>query len=256
MGVFTTAKQRLVSVTRVLARRLTAETTDFDPAFFPLAAQVRGFTMTSQLRQYALFRAAKFVTAKRIEGAFVECGVWRGGSSLLAALTFKHLGDQSRDLWLYDTFAGMTAPTVFDAKPGKTPESTVVNFKAQQKDDHNAWCYASLEDVKGCLARADYPADKLHYVVGDVTSTLPGNLPGKIAILRLDTDFYDSTKAELEHLYALLKPGGILILDDYGGWDGARKAVDEFLAAQPTPVFLARVDETARIAQKPYPAAA
>ena len=111
--------------------------------------------------------------------------------------------------------------------------------------------YASLADVKQCLALANYPEDKVRYVVGDVVKTLAGNKPEQIAILRLDTDFYDSTKAELEQLYGLLSPGGILIIDDYGSWDGARKAVDEFNAALPRPLFLARIDETGRIAQKP-----
>lgn len=235
---------------RVVARKLTADTDDFDPGFHPHAAKVRGYTMTSIHRQHALYQAVKFVVANKIPGSFVECGVFRGGSSLLAALTFSELGDR-RDLWLYDTFAGMTQPTEFDSKRNLSAERAVEYFEKSDGGDHNKWCFASLDDVKACLSLADYPGDKIHYVVGDVSKTLLETKPGQIAILRLDTDFYDSTKAELEQLYDLLTPGGILIIDDYGSWDGARKAVDEYNASLSRPLFLARVDETCRIAQKP-----
>ena len=244
------AKLYIQRMLRAAGRRIAPEEYDFDPAFFPLAQTVHGYTMTSPQRQYALYQAVQFVVANKIAGSFVECGVYRGGSSLLAALAFAELGDR-RDLWLYDTFAGMTPPTEFDAKHNRSVESTAEYFRQSDAGDHNEWCYASLADVKQCLALANYPEDKVRYVVGDVVKTLAGNKPEQIAILRLDTDFYDSTKAELEQLYGLLSPGGILIIDDYGSWDGARKAVDEFNAALPRPLFLARIDETGRIAQKP-----
>jgi hypothetical protein len=223
---------------------------DIDPEFYPFRDRIRGFTMTSLERQYALYKAVQYVCDFRIEGSFVECGVYRGGSSLLAALTFAERQDL-RDLWLYDTFAGMTAPTEFDVKPGRTIERTSAEFAERQRDDHNDWCYASLADVKTCLARASYPAGKLHFVAGDVKKTIPGTMPDKICILRLDTDFYDSTKHELEHLYDRLVSGGILIIDDYGAWEGARKAVDEYFAVLERPPLLIRIDETARVAQKP-----
>lgn len=250
MSSFDSAKRFFKNHARRLARRFAAEVDDFDPRFFPLAERIQGYTMTSTQRQYALYEAVRFVVANKIPGAFVECGVYRGGSSLLAALTFAQLGDR-RDLWLYDTFAGMTPPTEFDSKRNLSAERTVAHFENLESGDHNEWCYASLDDVKRCLALADYPEGKVRYVVGDVVKTLAETRPEQISILRLDTDFYDSTKAELEHLYELLAPGGILIIDDYGSWDGARKAVDEFNAGLPRPLFLARIDETGRIAQKP-----
>lgn len=235
---------------RNVARRFARDTEDFDSGFHPHAAKVRGYTMTSVHRQHALYEAVKYVVANKIAGSFVECGVYRGGSSLLAALTFSELGDR-RDLWLYDTFAGMTPPTEFDSKRNLSAERTVEHFEKSNSGDFNEWCFASLDDVKACLALANYPAEKVHYVVGDVSKTLVDTKPGQIAILRLDTDFYDSTKAELEQLYDLLSPGGILIIDDYGSWDGARKAVDEYNVSLSRPLFLARIDETCRIAQKP-----
>ena len=242
--------QRLFAIrARNVARRFAGDTEDFDPGFHPHAAKVFGYTMTSVHRQHALYEAVKFVVANKIPGSFVECGVYRGGSSLLAALAFSEFGDR-RDLWLYDTFAGMTPPTEFDSKRNLSAERTVEHFEKSNSGDHNEWCFASLDDVKACLALANYPTEKVHYVVGDVSKTLLDTKPGQIAILRLDTDFYDSTKAELEQLYDLLSPGGILIIDDYGSWDGARKAVDEYNVSLSRPLFLARIDETCRIAQK------
>jgi len=244
------AKRFIRARVRLLARKFAPEVDDFDPRFFRHSEKIRPYTATSVQRQYALYQAVQYVVANQIPGSFVECGVFRGGSSLLAALAFSELGDR-RDLWLYDTFAGMTPPTEFDSKRNLSAERTAEHFENLESGDHNEWCYASLEDVKRCLAIAGYPNDKVHYVVGDVAKTLAETKPGQISILRLDTDFYDSTKAELEHLYDLLAPGGILLIDDYGSWDGARKAVDEYLATLPRPLFLARIDETGRIAQKP-----
>lgn len=255
MEILTVAKSKVAGAIRSVAGKLEENSRDLEPEFLAYAQQVRRYTMTSIPRQYGLYQAVRYVVQNRIEGSFVECGVWRGGSSLLAALTFAGLAD-FRELWLYDTFAGMTPPTEHDAKAGSSAQQAAAYFKETQRSDHSDWCYASLEDVKGCLAKANYPDEKIRYVVGDVTQTIPGAAPEQIAILRLDTDFYDSTRHELEHLYQRLAPGGVLIIDDYGAWEGARKAVDEYFAAHERPPFLARVDETARIGQKPWLAAA
>jgi hypothetical protein len=246
---FTSTLKALPSIAKQSARNMAKKTDDMEAAFWPYRNRIRGYTMTSVERQYTLYNALHYVHERGIEGAFVECGVYRGGSSLLAALVLRDLNDL-RDLWLYDTFAGMTAPTQFDVKPGSSLEATKQAFDDRQHADHNDWCYASLEDVKGCLAQADYPQERVHYVVGDVMKTIPASVPDRIAILRLDTDFYDSTLHELEHLYDLLAPGGVLVIDDYGAWQGARKAVDEYFSTKENPPFLVRVDDTARIGQK------
>jgi hypothetical protein len=96
-----------------------------------------------------------------------------------------------------------------------------------------------------------YPADRLHLVQGKVEDTLPGAAPARIALLRLDTDWYESTRHELVHLYPRLVPNGVLIIDDYGDWVGAKEAVDEYFAAQPFQPFLSRMDHTGRLAIKP-----
>lgn len=249
MGVIDFAYKKARAIRAKLQNSQLA-TRDIEPQFNEYRAHIHGYTMTSLDRQYALYKAVHFVCDKKIEGSFVECGVYRGGSSLLAALVFAGR-DEFRDLWLYDTFAGMTPPTEHDIKSGATVDQTNAIFAEMQRSDHNEWCYASLDDVKSCLAKANYPAEKLHYVVGDVTKTIPGSVPEKISILRLDTDFYDSTKHELEYLYDRLVPGGILIVDDYGSWEGARKAIDEYFAGMANAPFLVRVDSTGRVGQKP-----
>jgi hypothetical protein len=96
-----------------------------------------------------------------------------------------------------------------------------------------------------------YPEERIHFVPGRVEETLPQNAPKDIALLRLDTDWYASTKHELQHLYPRLVPGGVLIVDDYGYWQGARQAVDEYLSENGLALLLNRIDHTARIAVKP-----
>jgi hypothetical protein len=105
--------------------------------------------------------------------------------------------------------------------------------------------------VRNNVCGTGYPREKLHFVVGKVEDTIPATMPRKIALLRLDTDWYDSTKHELSHLFPLLRPQGVLIVDDYGHWQGARKAVDEYFAAHQTGILLHRIDYTGRIAVKP-----
>ena len=207
--------------------------------------------MTSAERIEALVNAVRYIVANAVPGDVVECGVWRGGSSMAAALTLKQLGDEQRHLYLYDTFEGMSAPTVEDvALDGASASST---FAVQRLSDGSSqWCRAPLDEVRTNLESTGYPADRLHYVKGKVETTLPATMPsGTIALLRLDTDWYESTRHELEHLYPRLAHGGVLIIDDYGHWAGARKAVDEYFTAHPPALLLNRVDYTARIAVKP-----
>jgi O-methyltransferase len=124
-------------------------------------------------------------------------------------------------------------------------------LSTQSKTDAGSyWCYASLEDVQGTLAQVGYPAERVHYVKGKVEDTIPAQAPQQIALLRLDTDWYESTRHELQHLYPRLSPGGVLIIDDYGHWKGARQAVDEYIAQTGAKLLLHRVDYTGRVAVK------
>lgn len=213
----------------------------WEPEFEAIAVQCEPFTMLSRERMYANYQAAKYVAQAQIPGDIVECGVWRGGSSMVFALTLlQH--DPSRTIRLYDTFAGMPEPTEHDYTPTK---SAAALWAQHRKDGYNEWGYASLEDVRRNLATTGYP--NLRYIEGMVEDTIPSEAPQRIAVLRLDTDLYESTRHELEHLYPLLSRGGVLMIDDYGEWAGARKAVDEHLRHD---IMLTRIDYPGRVGIK------
>lgn len=185
-------------------------------------------------RLAAMAKALHTIDAEAIEGDVVECGVWRGGNIMLARFL-----SPARVCWLYDTFEGMTNPSEFDLTRGGWPMA--VGKSA-----------VSLADVQNNFRQtATFDVTKLRFVAGAVEETLQdeNNLPDRIALLRLDTDWYHSTKAELEVLWPRLAPGGILIVDDYGHWLGCRKAVDEFFRKR---VPFQRIDYTAIMAIKPH----
>jgi O-methyltransferase len=217
------------------------------PELRAVLRSVRPMTMASPKRVVALWEAVDYVVRNSIAGDFVECGVWKGGSSIAAALAFKHFGDTTRRLYLFDTFEGMTLPTGFDREVTTGRLATnIVNEDFGGKP--GAWCNSPLEEVKQNLEATGYPADKVILVKGKVEETIPAAAPRQIAILRLDTDWYESTKHELEHLFPRLQIGGVLIIDDYGHWEGARRAVDEYISANRMPLLLNRIDYTGRIA--------
>jgi O-methyltransferase len=224
---------------------------DLEPEFLELHELCREHTMTSLERMYALWSATRYVAENGLAGDFVECGVWRGGSVMLMALTLLRLGDTSRDLWLYDTFEGMTAPNDEDVQvmSGRTA-SDILREHARTADDP-FWGVAPRAVVERNLHRTGYPFERFRFVEGDVATTLPETAPATIALLRLDTDWYASTRHELEQLYPRLVSGGVLIVDDYGYWRGARKASDEFLATLHPRPLLHRIDYTGRICVKP-----
>ena len=220
---------------------------DFGEDDAALCRRVAPYTMTTPPRVYALVRAVEYVVARGIRGAFVECGVWRGGSMMAAALTLLRLGVTDRELYLFDTYEGMTPPTDFDVKPGGERAADLLETEPRDSD---VWAIASLEDVREAVLGVGYPEERIHFVKGAVENTLPEAAPALIALLRLDTDWYESTRHELVHLYPRLVAGGVLILDDYGYWQGARKAVDEYFARHDAPLLLNRIDHTGRVALK------
>ncbi|MEX2150263.1 MAG: TylF/MycF/NovP-related O-methyltransferase [Steroidobacteraceae bacterium] len=219
----------------------------------PAAATIRlvqPYTMTSAERLFALIQAVRHVSAAAIPGDIVECGVWRGGSMMAAARTLLESGDATRDLYLYDTYEGMSPPGAADVNLDGQAASALLRAR-DKHDPESAWCYATLEDVRTALYGTGYQASRMHFVEGKVEQTIPGTAPERIAVLRLDTDWYESTRHEMEHLYPRLSPGGVLIIDDYGHWAGCRKAVDEYLASRGIRLLLNRIDYTGRIAVKP-----
>ncbi len=206
--------------------------------------------MTSPERLFALIEAVKYVVKHNIPGDIVECGVWKGGSMMAVAETLRKLEKTDRRLYLYDTYAGMTAPT--DADKAHTDEmaASLLEKDAGKKAESVVWAYSSLEEVKKNVAIIGYPAALIHFVEGDVLQTIPGTASEQIALLRLDTDWYESTKHEMIHLYPRLVQKGVLIIDDYGFWQGSRQAVDEYMAANNIQLLLNRIDDTGRVAIK------
>lgn len=218
--------------------------------------RVRPYTLTSPERLVALMDATSYVIRRGIPGALVECGVWRGGSVLATIEVLLRLGATDRDVYLYDTFEGMTAPTELDTSSFEQERSALEEWKHYERQGRRAWDWAfgadvfNLDDVRDLVHRTGYPAARIHFVVGPVEETIPAGAPDRIALLRLDTDWYESTRHELVHLYPKLSQGGVLIIDDYGHWDGARRAVDEYVASHAQPLLLTRVDYTARMGVK------
>jgi hypothetical protein len=221
---------------------------DMDEQAQKIIRAVRPFTMTSADKVYALIMATRYVARHAIPGDIVECGVWRGGSMQAAAMTLLACGDTSRDLYLFDTYDGMPPPSEADVRSadGRSAEQLLAASPRESK----VWAVATLDDVRDAFASVPYPGEKVHFVQGRVEDTVPGEAPDRIAILRLDTDWYESTRHELDHLYPRLSAGGVLLIDDYGYWQGSRKAVDEYIEETGARLLLQRMS-TGRIAVKP-----
>ena len=213
-------------------------------------AFIKGLSMTSIERQVSLIRAIDYIVKSHIEGDIVECGVWKGGSMMLIAKRLLQLNENKRNLFLFDTFEGMSEPNVEDVNSVDNKTAQELLAKENKFDGNNVWCYSSLDEVKSNLKKTNYPEEKLFYFKGKVEETLPEPSIGKIALLRLDTDWYESTRHELEVLYDKVVEGGVLIIDDYGHWSGSKKAVDEFIEKRKLSIFLNRIDYTGRLAIK------
>jgi hypothetical protein len=219
----------------------------YDPRERAVIDKVQPFTMTSPERIVAVCDAIRYLSRNQIEGAIVECGVWRGGSMMAAAATLIDEGDLDRDFYLYDTYEGMTPASAEDVDFRGRNGAGLMSYHGGE------FARAPLDDVKANLASIGYPAERFQYVVGKVEETIPGTMPDKVALLRLDTDWYESTKHEMENLFPLLSPRGVLILDDYGEWKGARKAVDDYFDSLEYTPLLTRIDFTGRICVLPEP---
>jgi O-methyltransferase len=211
---------------------------------------VRPFTLTGPERIQALLAATKYVVQARIPGDIVECGVWMGGSMMVVARALRRMSDSSRNLYLFDTFEGMSAATEKDRDfRGKDATGLMARARERRTSDP-LWAIGPLETVQKNMNSTGYPSERIHYKRGQVEVTLPREAPEQIALLRLDTDWYESTRHEMEHLFPRLTPGGVLIIDDYGYWEGAKRAVDEYIESHGLKILLNRIDCTGRIAIK------
>jgi O-methyltransferase len=215
-----------------------------DQNFMDLFDRVKSYSMTSVEALFALYTGVNYVLDRHIPGDFVECGVWRGGSSLLVALILQQKDICDRKVILYDTFSGMPTPTEFDVdKYGRSGFEMIEAYA-----DDIGWCYASLEDIKSVFAKHEFEFP-VEFIEGDVMTTLHTHQPSAVSLLRLDTDWYESTALEYKILYPKLSVGGVLIIDDYGVWAGSRKATDDYFDKIDKPLIV-RVDKEVRIAIK------
>lgn len=226
----------------------------YDPVmeeeFKELAARCRGYHLQSVPRLYSLYQAIKYIEKHRIEGDVVECGVFKGASLMFASALLKSMGSVNRNIYLYDTFGDWPERDERDTVIG-VENVTSKTIKTGERKDYHAGLGISLDEVRKNVFQTGYPQNKFIFVKGKVEETIPGKLPEKIALLRLDTDWYESTYHELLHLFPRLASGGILILDDYGHWKGAKDATDRYFEENKVPIFLNRIDYTGRIGVKP-----
>ena len=204
--------------------------------FAHLYRTVRPYTMSGHVRLRALYRAVRHVIASGVPGALVECGTARGGSAALMGLTAQYL-EADRTVWVFDTFEGIPPPTTAD------PDWQI----AQQ---YTGSFRASVSEVKALLNQLGI-IQRYKMIKGLLQETLPTCGVEAIALLHLDCDWYESVRCCLEHLYDRVSPGGIIQIDDYGHWQGAKKAVDEFLRDRQLDVRLRWLDYTGRQLIKP-----
>lgn len=215
---------------------------DCDPATAEIIRKVQAYTLTPPVRIMALCEAVRYLERAGIEGDVVECGVWRGGSMMAAALALLELCRTERRIHLFDTFDEMPPPGELDAHASGLD---LHRLHAEGRPDP-VYKIHPVKRVREVVEGTGYPRERLHFVAGMVEEKIPEHAPETIALCRLDTDWYESTAHEMKHLLPRIPPGGVLILDDYGDFLGARKAVDEVLASDGRPVLMHRVDETCR----------
>jgi O-methyltransferase len=237
-----------LQVSRTNKTLLPIEATETDRAIID---EVRPFTMTSPQRIWSLLEAVRYVVEADVPGDFAECGVWRGGSVMAMARKLSTLGQENRRIWLYDTFAGMTPPSASDIEVATGQSAAQLMSQTQVGDGNNVWAFATRADVEANLRLTGYPTTHFTLIEGDVAATLKESVPDQLAVLRLDTDWFESTQISLELLYPRLVPGGVCILDDYGHWQGARAAVDQYFDSLGARPLMMPIDYSGRILLKP-----
>lgn len=241
-------------INKIISKFLKAESkdntqyADFTSEDWEIINYVRPYTMTSVERLKSLSDAVNYIVQNGIIGDFVECGTWKGGSVMCMQKKLMHLNHYDRNFWVFDTYEGMPEPDDIDKNFNKTAAQQLMD--TEDKEKSLTWAYSNYEETTGNILSTGYPSEKIKFIKGLVEDTIPQTQIDSIALLRLDTDWYSSTKLELEHLYPKLVKGGILIIDDYGHWEGCKKAVDEYFGDNRIPVFMSRIDYTGRLIVK------
>lgn len=213
-------------------------------------------TMLPPVRLYNFADAVEAINAEGITGSIVECGVWSGGALAFAALWNERLGGHQRHYHGFDSFEGLPPPTPEDSgvyeifvdqrgPAGAPAEKVLVRTGICQGD--------AADSVRQLFHDVGVPPERTHFHVGWFQDTLPQAVAAvtPIAILRLDGDWYESTRVCLETLYGKVVANGFVIIDDYGCFTGCKKAVDEFMAANGIAVPLQWVDDHCVFFRKP-----
>lgn len=213
-----------------------ARDTCFPGEFAQLHNLVRPYTMCTYARLRGLCRAVQYVVTNNIPGDIVECGAARGGSAALMGLTLKKL-EANRILWIFDTFEGLPPPTSAD------PDYEVAK-------QYTGSCRGELHEVENLFSRFEI-LRSVKFIKGLFQVTIPTSSLERIAVLHIDADWYESVKVCLDHLYARVSSGGVIQIDDYGDWAGARRATLEFLHMHRIAPRLHYLDYTGRQFIKP-----
>lgn len=217
---------------------------DLDPGFFEIYYKCQDQTLTGLKDMYALYEAAAHVAKAGIPGDYVECGVWRGGSSMIVALAFLQNNVTGRKLYLYDTYEGLPAFGPDDGDGAPSPSKVVQGIATLLRGGQSGMFCASIEEARQNMHSTAYPAENVILVKGLVENTLPAQAPAQVSLLHLDSDLYGPTYHSLTHLFPRLSRGGIFVIDDYGGWKGCRKASDQYFEEQGIKPFLMRAGDS------------
>ena len=217
---------------------------NFQNLYKKVGSKKSKYTLMTVERCYALYKAIQYITKGDILGDIVECGVWRGGSAMLAALTLIQNNQTHRKIYLYDTYEGMPEPTDKDIDLHGVP------YRLLWKKEKELLT-VSLDEVKNNMLSTGYPKENIIFVKGMVEKTIPRTLPNKIALLRLDTDLYESTYHELIHLYPKVTTKGVIIIDDYGHFQGSQEATDKYFSQESQQVLFHRIDYSCSAGIKP-----
>ena len=202
----------------------------------------------SYQRYLSLFQSLQYILKNKIKGDIVECGVFRGGSAMMICYILRFFLVKNKKVWLYDTYEGMSSPSAVDTDLNNKKAEDFLKIK-KIENINNVWAFSSLNSVKNNIKKTNFNIKNCVFVKGKVETTLKKKTPKSISLLRLDTDFYKSTQAELKYLYNLVSPGGIIIIDDYGHWKGCKIAVDQFFKNKKNILFL-NIDYTGIIGIK------
>lgn len=227
-----------------------------DPLAGPIAAAlktVRPYTMLSEARLTTLFRQVIHCDRMSTEGAFVECGTWKGGAVGMMALANRHAGGPPRHLHLFDAFDDICEPDpevdgkrILDEVQATLGDVPVAGELKPMKGAYDTFGGAGTIDAARELieTKIGYDPELVHFHKGWFQDTVPVDAKdiGPIAVLRLDGDLYYSIKVCLEHLYDQVVPGGFVVIDDYSYYEGCTRAVDEFIANRKLDAYLHPAD--------------